>query len=251
MRLRGRRPPVPVWWPLPACAALGLTAGAAYGALAEPEYASTTYLIAVAEKDSEPAATLGFAQAYGRLATSTSTLAYAQGNAGVPTRQLGSRVQTETSPESPMIGITGTAGRPGDAADIANAVADALRLKANGQSENTGVKLVRFSQAVKVPDPVSPSLPLSIAVGTSAGALVGGLILLVRPRRTPAYESPVLPAPAGEPATTRDPAPAPTPVTVKVTAPAPTPVTVKATAPAATTTARAKKPRKKQENQSS
>ncbi|MDQ8704031.1 lipopolysaccharide biosynthesis protein [Streptomyces sp. LHD-70] len=238
---------MPVWWPLPACAALGLTAGAAYGALAEPEYASTTYLIAVAEKDSEPAATLGFAQAYGRLATSTSTLAYAQGNAGVSTRQLGSRVQTETSPESPMIGITGTAGRPGDAADIANAVADALRLKANGQSENTGVKLVRFSQAVKAPEPVSPSLPLSIAVGTSAGALVGGLILLVRPRRTPAYESPVLPAPASEPATARatTPAPAPTPVTARATAPAPTKATT------ATTTARAKKPRKKQENQPS
>ncbi|MDI3388474.1 lipopolysaccharide biosynthesis protein [Streptomyces sp. B-S-A8] len=188
-------PTVPFWWPLPACAALGLAAGSAYGALAAPEYASTTYLIAVAEKGSDPAAALGFAQAYGRLATSTSTLAYAQANAGVPARQLPARVQTETSPESPMIGVTGTAGKPGEAADIANAVADALRLNANDQSDNTGVKLVRFSQAVKAPDPVSPSLPLSAAVGTSAGGLVGGLILLVKSRPGRSSDTAVVPSP--------------------------------------------------------
>lgn len=195
-RLRGNTPHAPLWWPLPACAALGLAAGSAYGALADPEYASTTYLIAVAGEGSEPAAAMGFAQAYGRLATSTSTLAYAQGNAGVPARQLPSHVQTETSPESPMIGVTGTARTAGDAADIANAVGDALRLYANEQSDNTGVELVRFSQAVKAPTPVSPSLPLSAAVGTSAGGLVGGLILLVKPRRGRPADTPVVPAPA-------------------------------------------------------
>lgn len=156
---------LPRWWPLPACAALGLVAGSAHGVLAEPEYAATTYLVAVAKQSADPTATVGFAQAYGRLATSISTLAYAQANAGVPAVQLPRHVRTETSPDSPMIGITGTAPRPGDAADIANAVADALSLNANGAAEDTGVRLVRFSHAISPLEPTSPLLPLSAGVG--------------------------------------------------------------------------------------
>ncbi|MGW0735687.1 lipopolysaccharide biosynthesis protein [Streptomyces sp. NPDC002851] len=193
---------LPRWWPLPACAALGLAAGTAHGVLAEPEYAATTYLIATAEKNADPTATLGFAQAYGRLATSTSTLAYAQATAGVPAKQLPRHVQTETSPDSPMIGITGTAAKPGDAADIANAVADSLSLNANDRTDDTGVRLVRFSRAIKPPAPTSPLLPLSAGVGVSAGGLVGGLLLLVQPRRTRTHETAPLPAPAQSPAPT-------------------------------------------------
>jgi hypothetical protein len=44
------------------------------------------------------------------------------------------------------------------------------------------VKLIKFSHAVPPVDPVSPSVPLGTAVGAGAGGLVGGLVLLVRPR---------------------------------------------------------------------
>ncbi|WP_415948031.1 lipopolysaccharide biosynthesis protein [Streptomyces sp. KLOTTS4A1] len=174
---------VPRWWPLPACAALGLLAGAGYGVLAPPQYASTAYLIVVSEKGFDPSAAVGFAQSYGRLATSASTLAQAQKDAGVPARELASHVQTETSPESPMVGVTGTATRPGKATEIANAVADSLSRNANRQRTNTGVRLVNYSKAVKPLEPVSPSLPLSAGVGLCGGGLVGGLALLVRPRQ--------------------------------------------------------------------
>ncbi|MGW7437904.1 lipopolysaccharide biosynthesis protein [Streptomyces sp. NPDC054849] len=182
-RSRRRLTRPPVWWPLPACALLGLAAGGAYGVLKAPEYAATSYIVAVPDDTTEPATALGFAQAYARIATSNSTLAYAQPRAGINARQLRTQVRAETSPESPMIAITGTSKSPAEAADIANAVADALSLSSNQAAKNTGVQLLLFSQAVAPSDPASPSAAISAAVGTCAGGLLGGLWLLARPGR--------------------------------------------------------------------
>ncbi|MCX5199013.1 lipopolysaccharide biosynthesis protein [Streptomyces sp. NBC_00249] len=175
--------PPPAWWPLPVCALLGLAAGGAYGVLKAPEYAATSYVVAVPDDTTEPATALGFAQAYGRIATSSSTLAYAQPRAGVTAKELRTQVRAETSPDSPMIAITGTSRSASEAADIANAVADALSLSSNQAAKNTGVQLLLFNQAVAPTDPASPSAPVSGAVGLCAGGLLGGLWLLARPGR--------------------------------------------------------------------
>ncbi|WP_329195955.1 MULTISPECIES: lipopolysaccharide biosynthesis protein [unclassified Streptomyces] len=194
-RRRIRVPRPPAWWPLPACALLGLAAGGAYGVLKAPEYAATSYVVAVPNETTEPATALGFAQAYARIATSSSTLAYAQPRAGIGARQLRTQVRAETSPDSPMIAITGTSKSPSEAADIANAVADALSLSSNQAAKNTGVQLILFNQAVAPADPASPSAPVSGAVGMCAGGLIGGLWLLAAPARrrrgTPAAEGAV------------------------------------------------------------
>ncbi|MGW4689319.1 lipopolysaccharide biosynthesis protein [Streptomyces sp. NPDC004244] len=182
-RRRVRLLPLPSWWPLPAAAVLGLAAGGAYGVLKAPEYAATSYVVAVPDDTTEPATALGFAQAYGRIATSSSTLAYAQPRAGLDARRLRTRVRAETSPESPMIAITGTSTSAAEAADIANSVADALSLSSNQAAKNTGVQLLLFSQAVAPADPASPSAPVAGAVGLCAGGLLGGLWLLARPGR--------------------------------------------------------------------
>ncbi|MET3984015.1 lipopolysaccharide biosynthesis protein [Streptomyces sp. PvR034] len=182
-RVAGRLRPLPLWWPLPACAVLGLAAGGAYGVLKAPEYAATSYVVAVPNDTTEPATALGFAQAYARIATSSSTLAYAQPRAGLGVAQLRAQVRAETSPESPMIAITGTSRTASGAADIANAVADALSLSSNQAAKNTGVQLLLFNQAVAPSDPASPSTPLSGAVGLCAGGLIGGLWLLAKPGR--------------------------------------------------------------------
>ncbi|GHB72609.1 hypothetical protein GCM10010347_48650 [Streptomyces cirratus] len=182
-RRRIRVPRPPAWWPLPAAALLGLVAGGAYGVLKAPEYAATSYVVAVPNETTEPATALGFAQAYARIATSSSTLAYAQPRAGIGARQLRTQVRAETSPDSPMIAITGTSKSPSEAADIANAVADALSLSSNQAAKNTGVQLILFNQAVAPADPASPSAPVSGAVGMCAGGLLGGLWLLAGPTR--------------------------------------------------------------------
>ncbi|MFJ6850580.1 YveK family protein [Streptomyces sp. NPDC091271] len=171
------------WWlPLPAGVLLGAACGFSYGLLATPEYAATSYAMVTAGKDIDPAAALGYAQSYGRLATSDATLSYAKGAAGEPVRELRTHVRSETSPDSPMISVTGTSADRDRAADIANAVTEAVVVSSGHVAKETGVKLVKFSHAVPPVDPVSPSTPLGTAVGASAGGLVGGLVLLVRPR---------------------------------------------------------------------
>ncbi|MFI1398407.1 YveK family protein [Streptomyces sp. NPDC020681] len=190
---------LPRWWPLPVCVLVGAVGGAAYGVLAPPQYAATSYVVAVPAKDAQPGAALGFAQAYGRIATSDSTIAYARVAAKVPAKTLRKHVRTETSPDSPMIAITGTATRPRKAADIANAVADAVFVSSNQVAKNTGVQLLSFSQAIPPTQPVSPSARLSAAVGASGGGLIGGLILLVRPRRPHRTVVTTVPAPAASP----------------------------------------------------
>ncbi|MFD5552059.1 lipopolysaccharide biosynthesis protein [Streptomyces goshikiensis] len=188
----------PARWPLPAAALLGLAAGGAYGVLKAPEYAATSYVVAVPDDTTEPATALGFSQAYARIATSSSTLAYAQPRAGISARRLRTQVRAETSPESPMIAITGTSKSPSQAADIANAVADALSLSSNQAAKSTGVQLLLFSQAVAPTEPASPSAPVSGAVGLCAGGLLGGLWLLARPRRRPEAAAAPSAAPAEE-----------------------------------------------------
>ncbi|MEN8651267.1 lipopolysaccharide biosynthesis protein [Streptomyces sp. 21So2-11] len=195
-RLVAKITPLPVWWPLPACALIGTLCAGSYGMLKAPEYTATSYVVAAPVKDADPGAALGYAQAYGRIATSDSTLAYARVAAGISAQTLRTHVQTETSPDSPMIAITGTSTRPSQAADIANAVADAVFVSSNGVSKNTGVKLLHFSQAITPTQQVSPSVPISVAVGACAGGLIGGLVLLVRPRRHQWTASTSVPAPA-------------------------------------------------------
>jgi capsular polysaccharide biosynthesis protein len=174
-----------VRWLIPVGALLGAAAGGAYGVMKPPQYTATSYVIAVpaGKTKADPAAALGFAQAYGRVVTQLAVLADAQVWAGVPVKTLRRSVQAATSPDAPMVAITATSKRPDQAADIANAVSRALTQQANQTKDDTGIGLVRLSRAPKPSEPSSESPALTSLVGASAGGLLGGLALLARPRR--------------------------------------------------------------------
>ena len=185
-RLRGlflRRGALPRGWPLALGVALGAACGAGYGLVATPEYSATGYVVAVPGEGGDPATALGFAQAYGRVATSPAVLADAQRTSGVPLATLRDTVRSATSPDAPMIEITGTASHPQRAAAHANAVAAALTDSSKDAAKNTGVELTVLATAHAPSAPSSPSTPLATAVGVCTGGLVGGLALLVRPGR--------------------------------------------------------------------
>ncbi|MEV8528337.1 lipopolysaccharide biosynthesis protein [Streptomyces sp. NPDC052000] len=182
-RRQGIRRPLPRWWPLPVCALLGAAAGGAYGEVRTPEYSATSYVVVTPTVKSDPSVALGFAQAYGRVATEVAVIGDAQVWAGVSAGTLRRSVQTATSPDAPMIAITATSARAGDAAGIANAVARALILNGTHTQADTGVRVVQFSRAAKPLAPASPSAALTSLVGGCAGGLIGGLALLARPRR--------------------------------------------------------------------
>ncbi|MES5820990.1 lipopolysaccharide biosynthesis protein [Streptomyces sp. RG80] len=175
---------LPAWSLLAAGAVAGGLLGGVYGLAQTPAYTATSYVVAVPTEKSDSASALGFAQAYGRVATQLAVLGDAQVWAGVPVRTLKSSVQTATSPDAPMIGITATSSRPDLAADMANAVARALTRHADTTQNATNVELQQFARATKPTEPSSASPAVTGLVGASAGGLLGGLVLLVRPRRT-------------------------------------------------------------------
>ncbi|WP_232792424.1 lipopolysaccharide biosynthesis protein [Actinacidiphila yeochonensis] len=139
-------------------------------------------MVVVPEAGTDAPTALGFAQAYGRIATGSAVLAGAQAATHTAASDLRARVRAETSPDAPMIELTGTSPRAAEAASAANAVARSLAAVANRDSAATGVRLMFFSPAAAPTAPSSPSAPLAGAVGASAGGLLGGLVLLVRPR---------------------------------------------------------------------
>lgn len=179
---RRARRRVPVWWPVVVCTLVGALAGTAYGLFKAPEYTATSYVMVTSDDGAGGPATLGYAQAYGRIATGGAVLDQAR-TASIPLSALESGVEAVTSPDAPMIEITGTSGSPRVAATMANRVARALTDIANLSSKDTGAELRVFSEALTPETPASPSLPLSVAVGACAGGLIGALLLLVRPRR--------------------------------------------------------------------
>ncbi|MEV7278355.1 lipopolysaccharide biosynthesis protein [Streptomyces sp. NPDC093111] len=177
------------WMVLPAAALAGAVLGGGYGVLKAPQYAATSYVIVVPSEKSDPASALGFAQAYGRVATDIAVTGDAQVWAGVSAATLRSSVQAATSPDAPMISITARSAKPAQAMSMADGVARALVLDSSHVASNTGVKVVQFSRATKPVAPVSPSAPLSALVGACAGGLLGGLVLLVRPKRAARAEA--------------------------------------------------------------
>lgn len=179
-RLRARLRRLPRRWPLPLCALLGAAGGASYGLLAPPQYAATSYVVVMPGKGADPAGALGFAQAYGRVATSGAVLAEAHRASGLPLGALRGGVRATTSPDAPMIEITGTARAPRTSAELADAVAGSLARTGNATAPRTGARLLVFARATAPVAPVSPSVPLALAVGGCAGGLLGGLLLLVR-----------------------------------------------------------------------
>ncbi|MEV6018399.1 MULTISPECIES: lipopolysaccharide biosynthesis protein [unclassified Streptomyces] len=192
---------LPPWALLAATAVLGGVLGGAYGVVKPPAYTATSYVIAVPTDKGDPSAALGFAQAYGRVATQLAVLGDAQVWAGVPVRTLESSVKTATSPDAPMVAVSATAARPDLAADMANAVTRSLTQHANESKQSTHVELLSFSRAIKPASASSPSPTVTGLVGASAGGLLGALVLLVRPRR---YADPARQASVPSPATAAD-----------------------------------------------
>ncbi|MER7188191.1 lipopolysaccharide biosynthesis protein [Streptomyces hyaluromycini] len=176
---------IPPWSLLAAGVLAGGLLGGAYGELTPRSYSATSYVVAVPADKSDTASAQGFAQAYGRVATQLAVLGDAQMWAGVPVRTLQNSVQTETSPDAPMIAVSATSPHALQATDMANAVARSLIRHANDTKGDTNVELLQFSRALKPTAPTSASPKVTGLVGASAGGLLGALVLLVRPRRRP------------------------------------------------------------------
>lgn len=164
-----------------------------------PRYSATSYVLVVPTDKADPAAALGFAQAYGRVASQVAATGDAQVWAGVSAKVLKESVTAATSPDAPMISVTAVSRRPRTAVGMADGVARSLVLNGTQMQGSTNVRVVQFSRAVRPTSPVSVSPPVAALVGAAGGGLLGGLVLLVRPRRRTAEIRACVPAPAPAP----------------------------------------------------
>ncbi|MEY9968997.1 capsular polysaccharide biosynthesis protein [Streptacidiphilus sp. MAP12-16] len=162
-------------WPIVAAVPLGAVCGGAYALVAPVQYQANAYVMVVPEAGADSATAVNFAQAYGRVIAQPEILLNAAAGTGVPIARLTPLVQAVTSPDAPMIQITGTAGTAATAAQEANAVARSLVSFGDAGSAQTRVKLMTFASAAQPDAPSSPSRSLDLAVGAAAGLLVGGL----------------------------------------------------------------------------
>ncbi|WP_328954541.1 hypothetical protein [Kitasatospora purpeofusca] len=189
------------WWPMALAVPLGAAAGAGYAVVAHPSYAANSYVIVVPDAQGQAATAVNFAQAYGRLAGQPQVLAAAAAETGHSRGELETLVHGTTSPDAPMIEITGTGAEPGEAVRAADAVARSLVAFANGSSKETGVRLVPLAGAAEPDRPTTPSGKLDVAVGGAAGVLLGALVMMTRRRGTgtPAEAAPAAAGPATTP----------------------------------------------------
>ncbi|MFJ3215893.1 hypothetical protein ACIPLC_08245 [Kitasatospora sp. NPDC086801] len=193
------------WWPVALAVPLGAAAGAGYAVVSHPSYAASSYVLVVPQNPGEAATATNFAQAYGRLAGQPQVLAVAAAETGHTRAELESLVHGTTSPDAPMIEITGTGTRPQEAAQTADAVARSLVSFANASSKDTDVRLVTLAPAAEPDKPTTPSAKLDVAVGGAAGLLVGALVMMTRRRgeavapaeAAEAVEAPVAPITPG------------------------------------------------------
>ncbi|MFF7991868.1 Wzz/FepE/Etk N-terminal domain-containing protein [Kitasatospora xanthocidica] len=170
------------WWPVALAVPLGAAAGAGYAVVSPPSYAANAYVLVVPQNPGEAATATNFAQAYGRLAGQPQVLAVAAAETGHTRAELESLVHGTTSPDAPMIEITGTGAHAQEAAQTADAVARSLVAFANTSSKDTDVRLVTLAPAAAPDKPTTPSGKLDVAVGGAAGLLLGALVMMTRRR---------------------------------------------------------------------
>lgn len=189
-------------WGLPVVAMLvGALAGLAYAQLASPTYVSKAYVVVVPNDPSAQASAASFAQAYGRMSAQGPVVATAvRAGGGVATAdQLRTTVQAATSPDAPVVEVTGSADTAAIASTRANLVANALISTGNARAAATRMRLVMLAPASPADAPSSLSTSLSVAVGGAAGLLVGalGVAAGIGRRRPDGRPAPAQPEPSG------------------------------------------------------
>lgn len=178
------------------CVVLGGVGGFAYTRLVTPTYETTATVIATETTPAGSRRDVNVALALSRLTNQQESIAAAATELSLTPEEVSKAVRGSVTPESPVIAITADAPTGAQAAEIANAVADALVTFGTEKMTATGVRLSVLNVATAPVEPASPNLVLDLAIGVGGGVLVGALYLLATGgTRTPAAPAPQAPLP--------------------------------------------------------
>jgi capsular polysaccharide biosynthesis protein len=190
------------WWLVGVLVVAGALAGFGFAAATTPTYTSKAYVVVVAQNPGDNTSAVSYAQAYARIAEQGDVLdaAVTASKGTTSVAELRRQVRASSSPDAPIIEITGSASSPGKAADLANLVAGGLITTANRHGTDTRITLALLSRAAPPADPSAPHRTADVAVGAAVGLLLGGLAVLAgagRFRRRPTPAEPGGPEPGG------------------------------------------------------
>lgn len=184
------------WWLVVVLGLIGLAVAGIYAATTPRTYSASSYVTVAALDPNNSQAALGFAQAFGRVATAPQVLGDAGGLSGIPAPELAASSRTSTSPDAPLIEITTRSVDPQRATNGANAIAGVFANFANLRTPDTGMRVAVLSDAAVPIAPSSISTRAVLAIGTGAGVLVGALAVAAGMGGSP--ERSRGPAPAGD-----------------------------------------------------
>jgi capsular polysaccharide biosynthesis protein len=163
------------WWLVVVLGLIGLAVGGIYAATTPRTYSTSSYVTVAALDPNNSQAALGFAQAFGRIATAPQVLGDASGLSGIPVPELAASARTSTSPDAPLIEITTRSVDAQRATNGANAIAGVFANFANLRTPDTGMRVAVLSDAAVPVTPSSISTSAVLAIGTGAGVLLGAL----------------------------------------------------------------------------
>lgn len=197
-------------WAIPLlCVLLGGIGGVAYTLLTKPTYTASSTVVVTATPSTGDRRDVSLAQALGRLANQPEIATAAAATVGLTADQVARSVRGRTSPDAPIIEITGDAPTAAKAAEVVNAVATGLVTFGTKNMAATGVTLSVLSAATPPLTAGSPSLTLDLAVGVGAGILLGALYLLATGgrKRSAAPPGAAVPLPGALPSSAPRPGP--------------------------------------------
>ncbi len=189
------------WWLVGVLVVVGALAGLGYARWTPLTYTSNAYVVVVAQNEGDNTSAVSYAQAYARIAEQGDVLdaAVAASHGTVSVSELRRQVRASSSPDTPIIEISGSAGSASRAANLTNLVAGGLIKAANRHGTDTRMTLTLLSGAAPPADPTSPQLTVDVAVGVAMGLLLGGLSVLAGAGRTGDRSRPAEPSGPFEP----------------------------------------------------
>ncbi|QTX05437.1 polysaccharide biosynthesis tyrosine autokinase [Agromyces archimandritae] len=182
------------WIVILVLAVLGAAAGLTVSLLQTPDYRSSAKVFVstsggdtVADLQQGNTFTQQRVKTYADLATTPIVLLPVVAELGLDmsAEELAREVQATAPLDTTLIEITATDADPAAAAEIATAVSESLTsvvasIESTGNDEVSPVRLTLVQHAAVPQRPVSPNLPLNVALGALLGLIVGVVVALVR-----------------------------------------------------------------------
>jgi capsular polysaccharide biosynthesis protein len=166
-----------------ALTAAGAAAGAGFALTARGEYQSHAYVLVAAPPGlSDNGSAVGLAHAYARVARERAVVGPALAARRLPTAtaDLDTALSVTTSPDAPIIEITGHAATAATATTLTDAASRAFVEYVDQVGQDTGYRPILLSPAATADLSGAPGLALSLAVGAAAGGALGGGWRLLR-----------------------------------------------------------------------